>query len=53
MAADLLNKEKNTVLIFAGRIISEHLNNAALISLHLTGLISHASSFIQLQMFLI
>ena len=34
MAAALLNKEENTVLIFAERILSELLDNASLISLH-------------------
>ena len=48
-----MGKEENTVLIFAGRILSELRNNAALISLRVVGLTSHASFFIQLQMFLI
>ena len=39
--------------IFAGRILSEILNNAALIPLHVVGLTSHASFFMQFQMFLI
>ena len=53
MAAALLSKEKNTVLIFAGQILSELLNNAALIPLHVVGLTARASFFIQLQMFFI
>ena len=53
MAAALLSKEENTVLIFAGRSLSELLNNAALIYLHVVGSTSHASVFSQLQMFLI
>ena len=53
MAAVLLSKEENTVLIFAGRILSELLNNAALISLHVAGLTTHVSFIMQLQMFLI
>ena len=53
MAAALLSKEENTVLIFTGRILSEHLNNAALISLHVVGLTSHALVFMQLQIFLL
>ena len=53
MAAALLSKDENTVLIFAGRILSEILNNAALIFLHVVGLTSHASFFMQLQMFMI
>ena len=51
MAAALLSKEENTVLILAGRILSEFLNNAALISLHLVGLTIYASFFMPLQMF--
>ena len=48
------SKDKNTVMIFAGRIMSKLLNNAALISSHVVGLTSHAFLFIQgLQMFLI
>ena len=53
MASALLSKYENTVLIFAGPILSEHLNNAALISLHVVGLTSNVSVFMQLQMFLI
>ena len=53
MAAALLSKEENTVLIFTGRILSELLNNAALISLHVVGLTSHAFVFMQLQIFLL
>ena len=53
MAAVLLTKGGNTVLIFAGRILSKLLNNSVLISLHLVRLTSHASFFIQLKMFLI
>ena len=53
MAAALLSKEEGTVLIFAGRVPSELLNNAALISLHVVGLTSHAPFFMQLQMFFI
>ena len=53
MAAALSSKDENTALIFAGRILSEFLNNAALISLHVVGLISHVSFFMQLQMFFI
>ena len=53
MAAVLRSKDENIVLIFAGQIMSELLNNAALISLHVAGLTSHASFFMQLQMFLI
>ena len=53
MAAAFLSNEKNTVLIFAGQTMSEFVNNAALISLHVVGLTSHASFFMQLQMFLI
>ena len=52
MAAALLSKAENTVLIIAGRIRSEHLNNGAFISLHVVGLISLASFFMQFQMFL-
>ena len=50
-AAALLSKDENTVLIFAGRILSKLLNNAASIPLHVVGLTSHASIFMQLQMF--
>ena len=53
MAAALLSKDKNTALIFAGRILPERQNNAALIPLHVVGLTSHASFFMQLQMILI
>ena len=53
MAAALLRKQENTVLIFAGRILSELLNNGGFISLHVVGLISHVSFFMQPQMFLI
>ena len=53
MVAALLSKEENTGLIFAGQILSELLNNDALISLHVAGLTSHASVFMQLQMFII
>ena len=53
MAADLLSKNENTVLIFAGQFLSKRQNNAALIYLHVVGLTSHASFFMQLQMFLI
>ena len=59
MAAAILCKEENTVLIFAGRIIiiiiiiySKLLNNGAFISSHDVGLISHTSFFIQIQRFL-
>ena len=52
MAADILSKEENTVLIFAGRIMSKLLNNGAFISSHDVGLISHTSFFIQIQRFL-
>ena len=45
MAAALLIKEETTVLIFAGRILLELLNNAALVYLHVVGLTSHASFF--------
>ena len=51
MAAALLLKEENTVLIFAGRIRPELLNIAAFISSHVVGLISHVSLFMQLQVF--
>ena len=44
MTAAPLSKEENTVLIFAGQILSELLNNDAFISLHVVSLISHASS---------
>ena len=37
MPAALLSKEENTVLIFAGRILSELLNNAALLPLRVVG----------------
>ena len=53
MAAALLSKDENTFLIFAGPILSELLNNASLIYLHVVGLTSHVSVFMQLQMFLI
>ena len=53
MAAALLSKEKNTVLIFAGRILAELLNNATLIILRVAGLTSYASVFMQLQIFFI
>ena len=43
MAAALLSKDENTVLIFAGQIMSKRLNNAALIASDLVGLTSHAS----------
>ena len=52
MAATLLSRDENTVLIFAERIMSEFLNNAALISSHVDCMLSHASFFVQLQMFL-
>ena len=52
MAAALLSKEENTVLIFAGRILSELMNNAAVISLHAVCLTSHTAFFMQLHMFL-
>ena len=45
-AAALLNKDENIVLIFAGRIMSTLLNNAALISSHVVGLTSHGSLFL-------
>ena len=51
MAAAILSKEENTVLIFAGRIMSKFLNNGAFISLHVVGLISRASLIMELQMF--
>ena len=51
MAAALLSKEENTVLVFAGRSRSELLNNAALIYLHVVGSTSHASVFIQHSVF--
>ena len=53
MASALLSEDENTVLIFAGRILSELLNNAAVIPLHVVGLTFHAFFFMQLQMFLI
>ena len=53
MAAALLSQNENTVLIFAGRILSELLNNAVLIPLHVVGLTSHAFFFMQIQIFLI
>ena len=53
MAAALPGKEENTVLIFAGRILWQLLNNGAFISLHVVGLIFRASFFMKLQMFLI
>ena len=53
MAAALLRKDENTGMIFAERVMSKLLNNAALISSHVVGLTSHASFFIQLHMFLI
>ena len=53
MAAALLSEEENTVLIFAEQILSELLNNDALISLHEVGLTSQASFFMHFQMFLI
>ena len=51
MAASLLRRDENTVLIFAGRYLSENVNNATFISLRVVGLTSHALFFIQLQMF--
>ena len=51
MAVALLSKEENTVMIFARRIMSKFLNNAAFIASHVIGLISHVSISIQLQMF--
>ena len=51
MAAALLGKDENTALIFAGRIMSELLNNAALDYSHPAVWTSHASFFIQLHMF--
>ena len=48
MAAALLSRDENTVLIYAGRIMSELMNNAALISSHVVGLTSFVSFFIQL-----
>ena len=53
IAAALLSKDENTVLIFLRRIMSDLLNNAVLISSHVVGFTSHASFFIQLKMFLI
>ena len=53
MAAALLSKEENTVLIFAGQILSKLLNNAALIPSRVVGLKSQATLFMQLQMFFI
>ena len=41
MAAALLSKDENTVLIFARRILSELLYNYALIPLHVVGLTSY------------
>ena len=51
MVASLLNKDENTVLIFAGRFMSELLIITALSSSHVVGLTSHVSFFIRLQMF--
>ena len=47
-----LEKDENTFQIFAGLVLSELLNNAVLISLHVVGLTSHVSFFMQLQLFL-
>ena len=51
MTASFLSKDENTVLIFAGQIQSELLNNGTYISLHVVSLISHASFFMQRQIF--
>ena len=42
-----IKHDENTGLIFARQIMSELLNNAALIPLHVDGLTSHASFFMQ------
>ena len=54
MAAALLSRDENTVLICLGRIIimSELLNTAALIYSHVVGLTSPLSFLIQLQSFI-
>ena len=52
MAAAILSKDENTVLIVAGRLMSKLLNNDAFNALHVVVLISHASFIMQLQMFL-
>ena len=53
MAGALLSTDENTVLIFVGQIMSELLNNAALISSHVLGVTSPVPFFIQHRVFFI